>query len=261
MIFDLQACTFRLSARSVLRFPPTAAGNVIRGALGKALRDASADDYSRIFSPASKGVGPSGLADRPRPFVLRCATLNDRTVQPHESFCVCLNLFDATALEPLTCAFARWAEVISVDRCQMSMDLTPSGPPVSGIRVDFQTPTELKTTGQCATSDFSILLARARDRISTLSSLYGTAPLAVDFRGLAERAKLVKILRSELRRVAVDRLSSRNGQRHSIGGLVGFAEYEGELAEFIPYLEAASWTGVGRHCTWGNGHITTKIMS
>ena len=36
--------------------------------------------------------------------------------------------------------------------------------------------------------DFPILFAGLRDRISTLRSLYGAGPLAVDFRGLAERA-------------------------------------------------------------------------
>jgi len=42
---------------------------------------------------------------------------------------------------------------------------------------------------------------------------------------------------------------------------VGFAEYEGDLTEFIPYLEAAYWTGVGRHSTWGNGQIRTEVLA
>jgi hypothetical protein len=67
-------------------------------------------------------------------------------------------------------------------------------------------------------------------------------------------------VRSELRQVTVARRSGRTGQRHGIGGFVGFAEYEGDLAEFVPYLEAAHWTGVGRHCTWGNGEICTEII-
>jgi hypothetical protein len=172
-----------------------------------------------------------------------------------------INLFDSSALAALTCAFAKWAEVISVEHEQVTLDLHPSGESVRRIRVEFQTPTDLKAKGDSAACDFPILLARARDRISTLRGLYGAGPLTIDFRGLAERAKVVKVLRSELRRLAVDRRSSRNGQRHSVGGWVGFAEYEGDLAEFMPYLEAASWTGVGRHCSWGNGHITTKITA
>ena len=262
MTFDLEACTFRLSARRALRFPPGAAGNVIRGALGKALRESvSAENYARIFAPAGNGAGPSGLADRPRPFVLRCAALNGRIVQPGESFCFGLHLFDAApALETISEAFNRWAIVDSLERRQVSLDLRPRPDPVDRIRVEFLTPTELKAKGQSPIRDFSSLLARARDRISTLRSLYGAGPLDVDFRGLTERAQLVETTRRQLRNVAVQRRSGRTGECHSIGGVVGFAEYAGDLAEFVPYLEAASWTGVGRHCTWGNGHIATKII-
>ena len=33
-------------------------------------------------------------------------------------------------------------------------------------------------------------------------------------------------------------------------------EYEGELGEFVPFLRAAEWTGVGRQTSWGKGAIT-----
>ncbi|MCU1257176.1 MAG: hypothetical protein JWO80_61, partial [Bryobacterales bacterium] len=44
----------------------------------------------------------------------------------------------------------------------------------------------------------------------------------------------------------------------SIGGFLGTAEYEGELAEFLPYLQAAKWTGVGRQSVWGKGEISVE---
>ena len=47
----------------------------------------------------------------------------------------------------------------------------------------------------------------------------------------------MKTVRCELTRVAVERRSSRTGQRHGIGGFIGIAEYEGDLAEFLPYLQ------------------------
>jgi hypothetical protein len=236
------------------------AGNVLRGALGKALREtASAEDYRRIFEPA--GRGPSGLSDWPRPFVIRCAALHGRILQPGDRFCFGLHLFDVRnpALEHFKQAFAKWADLISVEQASVSVDLDARCAPVSRIRVEFQTPTDLKS-GAGDAQDFSVLLARARDRVSTLRGLYGGGPLEIDFRGLAERARSVKTVRSELRQVAVERRSSRTGQRHGIGGLVGFTEYEGDLAEFLPFLKAASFTGVGRHCTWGNGQIHTEIL-
>ena len=183
-------------------------------------------------------------------------------MQPGDRFCFDLHLFDTLdpALEHFTKAFAQWAELISVDHRSVIVDLGAQPNPVSRIRVQFQTPTELKAASGDAI-DFAVLLARARDRVSTLRSLYGAGPLEIDFRGLAQRARAVKTVRTELQPVMVERHSSRTGQRHGIGGLVGFAEYEGDVAEFLPYLEAASWTGVGRHCTWGNGQIHTEILN
>jgi hypothetical protein len=257
VIFHLLACQFQLSARRVIQFPDGMAGNVLRGALGSVLREvASAEDYARIFEPAA-GAGPSGFSDPPRPFVIRAAALNGRVIEAGERFCFGLNVFDSS-LDHFTRAFAHWADLTSVEHAPVTVDFSPRTDPVSRIRVELQTPTELKSTG--APDDFSVLLARARDRVSTLRSLYGDGPLDIDFRALAKRARSVKLVRSELRRVTLQRRSTRTGQRHGIGGLVGFAEYAGDLAEFMPYLEAAHWTGVGRHCTWGNGQIATTIL-
>jgi hypothetical protein len=261
--FDVLACQFQLAARRVIRFPPGMAGNVLRGALGNALREvASAEDYQRIFEPAETTTGPSGLSNRPRPFVIRGAALSGRSVQPGERFCFDLHLFDTSnpALEHFMKAFAQWADVVSAEQTSIAIDLNSGSVPVSRIRAEFQTPTELKAGGRVGNAEFPVLLARARDRVSTLRGLYGSGPLEIDFRGLAERARTVNTVRSQLRRVAVERRSSRTGQRHGIGGFVGFAEYEGDLAEFLPYLEAAHWTGVGRHCTWGNGEIQTRVL-
>jgi hypothetical protein len=261
--FHLEACRFQLSARDAIQFPLGMAGNVLRGALGNALHQvACAEDYARIFEPGSFGNRPSGLSNWPRPFVLRVPELEGRTFEPDERFCFGLNLFDTRSgvLDQFTRAFSQWADLVSVERQPVAVDLSPRTAPVSRIRVAFQTPIELKANGQNAKGEFSVLLARARDRVSTLRSLYGAGPLEIDFRGLAERARSVKTLRCELRRIAVERRSSRTGQRHGIGGLIGFADYEGDLAEFLPYLEAAHWTGVGRHCTWGSGEITTTIL-
>jgi CRISPR/Cas system endoribonuclease Cas6 (RAMP superfamily) len=53
----------------------------------------------------------------------------------------------------------------------------------------------------------------------------------------------------------VKRRSGRTGQVHSIGGFTGEADYEGELAEFLPWLRAARWVGVGRQTVWGKGDV------
>ena len=77
---------------------------------------------------------------------------------------------------------------------------------------------------------------------------------------MAERAAAIRMTRCELEHVDAERLSGSTGQRHSLGGFIGVAEYEGDLAEFVPYLEIARWTGVGRQTVWGKGEIAWEII-
>lgn len=138
----------------------------------------------------------------------------------------------------------------------LALDLTTTEEPVTRLRVRFVIPTELKSGQQiAATPEFGILAARMRDRISTLRELYGGGPLDIDFRAFGERAASVRMTRCEIQSVDVTRRSSRTGQVHPIGGFLGEADYEGDLAEFVPYLKAAQWTGVGRQTVWGKGEI------
>jgi CRISPR/Cas system endoribonuclease Cas6 (RAMP superfamily) len=98
-------------------------------------------------------------------------------------------------------------------------------------------------------------MARARDRVSELCSLYGDGPLAIDFVEFGRRAATVNIRKCAITRVEARRFSSRTGQSHGLGGFVGWAEYEGDLGEFVPLLQAAQIAGVGRQTTWGKGEI------
>jgi CRISPR/Cas system endoribonuclease Cas6 (RAMP superfamily) len=72
---------------------------------------------------------------------------------------------------------------------------------------------------------------------------------------MGDRAAAVRMTRCDLQQTEADRLSSRTGQRHPLGGFVGEAEYEGELAEFLPYLRLGKWVGVGRQTVWGKGEM------
>jgi len=250
--------------------------------------------YARLFEPtAITHEGPSGLADHPRPFVFRALHLDAQTFAPGQPFHFDLNLFDTNAatIAYLILTFAQLArdglgpqrskvELIAVSKRNhlddpaltiyqdglirnqdglrpLTIDLTPTFEPISHVRVRFITPTELKG-GQklAARPDFGVLATRARDRVSTLRELYSAdGPLPIDFRGFGDRANAIKMTRCDIRDINVQRRSSRTGQNHSIGGFVGEAEYEGDLTEFVPYLRAAKWTGIGRQTVWGKGEI------
>lgn len=245
--FDLYPLRFRFATCKLRDFST----NTLRGAFGSALKKLDADAYAGFFAPKrAEGSGPSGLADPPRPFVFRL-------LGPLE---VGLNLFLTRdpAVELFTRVMAELGTVISVAGTEpLRLSLCVPEPKVCRLRVHFLTPTELKGAEQ---PEFGILLARIRDRVSTLRELYGEGPLAMDFKAFGERASRVAMARCELVPVAAERTSRGTGQRHSLGGFTGVAEYEGDLAEFLPFLEIARWTGVGRQTVWGKGEIAYETF-
>jgi hypothetical protein len=132
---------------------------------------------------------------------------------------------------------------------------------VNAVAIEFLTPTELKGgEGLISRPEFPVLLARVRDRLSTLRSLYGPGPLDIDFAGMTARASEISMGRCEIRESGITRRSSRTGQQHLLGGFIGAAEYRGSLTEFVPFLEAAQWTGVGRQTVWGKGQLSVRAL-
>lgn len=248
--------------------------------------------YARVFEPFADGA-PSGFADPPRPFVFRARHLDGARIAPGHPFWFEVNLFDTdpAVAASFVLAFAQLAEfgigprrgkaalrsVWHLDsgglkmRClydgaahRMSsggapvrLDFAPKPVPGGQIQVRFVTPTELKLGERLASEPaFPVLAARLRDRISSLGALYGDGPLPIDFKAFAERAAGIRLTRWDGAHVHVERHSSRTGMTHPLGGFVGTAEYEGVLDEFVPYLEAGRWTGVGRQTVFGNGEIS-----
>lgn len=287
MTFDFYRFRFLFSALDPIVFPPGQPGNILRGAFGKAFRGIvclpecpgargcpkiQICEYARIFDPYS-AEGPSGFAERPRPFVFRAAGLDGKSVQTGERFWFDVHLFDTREppRDSFTQAFEQLAknglgpqrgraDLTAVEQNLISINFAANPVTVQNLRVEFVSPTELKSRDTLVTRpDFEVLFARARDRVSALRAMYGAGPLDIDFRAMGERAAAVRLTACELRQVGARRRSSRNGQMHGIGGFVGAAEYAGELGEFLPYLDAAQWTGVGRQCVWGKGELRLKF--
>ena len=261
-------------ARDDIRFPEGKAANVLRGGFGHSLREiAPAHLYTRIFEPKSSGSGPSGMADPPRPFLFRAWNLDGLQVAKHDDFYFDVHIFGhAEHADTITAALDHLfeqgagvgrgrAKLTAIADEWIAASLEPPGP-VKQVKVRFLTPTELKHEGRVwSQPDFPILVRRVRDRISALMWLYGPGLPELDSQLFAEVAQQVRTVRSDIDVRQVARTSGRTGQSHGIGGMVGEAEYAGPLEAFIPLLHAAYYTGVGRHTVWGNGCISTEIVS
>lgn len=264
MSLQVECTKYRFRALDTLVFPQGTAGNRLRGALGRILKTRYPEHYESIFAP--HGTGPSGFADTPRPFVLRVSNLDGKTFVAGSEFDVEANIFDAGTLPVFQNAITELGreglgELLTTQIRHLHVSLLPDPEPLTRLRVDFLTPTELKCDGVIVPKpDFPVLFRRIRDRVSTLCALYGAGPLDIDFQGLALRAEQVGMTSCKVRKVRAERRSGSTGQVHSLGGFVGEAEYEGELQEFVPYLEAAQWTGVGRQTVWGKGEIVVTRL-
>ena len=285
LLFRRLRFTFR--ALEDISFAPGSVGNTIRGAMGNILRsiacnpkcvsardceDSKVCAYARIFEPRA-ALGPSGFGDVPRPFVIRAAHLDAGFVEKGKTFSFFLNIFDTDqSLEQVLAeAYERWGvsgravltEAVGVDwdgqACAGPLAIPLAAIPSDRVRVHFVTPVELKGWTDPERPEFGVLFARARDRCGTLRALYGDGPLSIDFRELGERSRAVHLIDSRMMPVEAERRSSRTGQRHSIGGWTGWAEYAGEMGDFLPFIAAGKWTGVGRHTAWGNGEIHLKF--
>ena len=315
--FSLYAIRFYFRAIDPIYFPPGKAANIFRGAFGHIFRRLACVPqcksakscnwretcpYARLFEPIAIGVsGPSGLADRPRPFALRAMHLDGKVLAPGATFFLDLNLFDPqpSVVGYLALTFAQLVReglgpkrgrVELTSACLLTesgevdstifengseatkrflpplrLDLTPvpeQKKSIHRLRIRFMTPTELKIGQQLASRpEFFILASRIRDRLSALRELYGAGPLDLDFRRFGEQSKTIQLVDCNLNHVDLNRHSSRTGQTHPIGGFTGEAEYEGNLRPFLPFLYAAQWTGVGRQTVWGKGQIAIVVPS
>ena len=268
-----------------------ALGTVLRKMAGSGdVPGATRPAYFRLFAP-TRTARASGFADPPRPFVLRAAALDGHCIEAGDAFHFDLYLFEHSeqALPQLALAFSQLAqdglgphrarvELQSIElldeTCRPSLTVFANGrivascprplvlplsderAQISRIQVAFATPTELKSDGVLATTpEFGVLFARLRDRIAALCNLYGSGPLQIDFREMGVRAGQVHLVDSALEWRDEERRSSRTGQTHPLGGFTGTVTYEGDLAEFLPWLKAGYWTGVGRQTVWGKGLI------
>jgi hypothetical protein len=254
--------------------------------------------YAQLFEPTAIIPSPSGFGDWPRPFVLRAANLDGHTVSPAEFFHFDVHLFhlNEAALAYFVLSFAQLAEeglgpgrgrailtsVRSLDAsrqtglliydgthiqfprtpCPIKLSLQATSTPVSRLRLEFQTPTELKgNEGILNEPIFAILFKRVRDRLSDLRKFYGEGPLDLDFVGMGHRAESVRMVSCRLNHIAMKRRAGHSNESHPLGGFIGEAEYEGALAEFVPFLAAGYWTGVGRQTVWGKGVIRVVEIS
>jgi hypothetical protein len=223
-----------------------------------------------LFAPQRDGPGPSGFADPPRPFVLRSWHLDTSQFHAGESFWFDVHQFEPGDAFVLACERLRelgaargGVELERVEGSNIAIDLGGAAAGCQGLRIEFVSPTELKDQSKLVIKpEFGIVARRLITRIANLRTTYQQCPPAIDFSTLFEAADKVRMTAHQTECMYADRFSTRTKQTHPLGGFIGWAEYEGTgLEAFIPYLQAGTYTGIGRQTVWGKGAIEFNLRS
>ncbi|MDQ0157387.1 CRISPR system precrRNA processing endoribonuclease RAMP protein Cas6 [Robertmurraya andreesenii] len=127
----------------------------------------------------------------------------------------------------------------------------------SNVQLYFVTPARIKYQGHYIdTPDFHKIFRSAVRRITSLLYYHHKQQqLDIDFKELFKKAEKVKLVHSDVSWYDWERYSNRQKERMKLGGIVGKATYEGDLEPFIPWLQLAEWTHIGKNTTFGLGKI------
>ncbi len=151
-------------------------------------------------------------------------------------------------------ASVTWEDVIRRGRQRFGLD---SDGNARRITIDFETMTRLVyQEGLIGRPEFHIIIRNLLRRVSSLAYFHHGKPLEADFKMLIADAETVRLSANDTRWVDWERYSNRQGTRMTMGGLVGTAVYEGELAKFLPWLYLGEYVHVGKGATFGLGKYT-----
>lgn len=152
------------------------------------------------------------------------------------------------------CVYSDADRLVRTHDGSVSLAECAAGAGPSRVAVRFLTWTRLKHESHWARRpEFHILFRRLLGRISSLAVFHCGVRLDLDFVGLIEQAKLVRLAENRTHWGSWSRYSSRQRRAIELDGLLGEAVYEGDLEPFWPFLVFGQWTHVGKNATFGLG--------
>ncbi len=122
------------------------------------------------------------------------------------------------------------------------------------LHLQFLTPTRLKFDGRLSPDlEFHILFRNLLRRISLLSYFHCGEELDLDFKGLIEKSREVKVQKEKLSWFDWERYSNRQDTKMMMGGFIGSITFEGDLEPFLPFLLLGEYIHVGKGTSFGLG--------
>jgi hypothetical protein len=129
----------------------------------------------------------------------------------------------------------------------------------SSVTVRFATPLLIrknKKSQAIREPSFADLVQFAWQRAWALGSAWGSGVPSWAPEELVSKAALVETVESDLHWIDWGRQSRRQGRTVEMGGVLGHATFQGDLAPFLPLLAFISVVHLGAGVTTGNGKLT-----
>jgi hypothetical protein len=124
------------------------------------------------------------------------------------------------------------------------------------LKLYLESPLRIKFNGRFQKNiTFDMIVRNLLRRLQLLSTFYCDGPDFVDFTSLIEKSKEVKVIDKKINWQQQMRFSYRQEKNVSMGGVSGWIEFAGNLAEFIPYLKIGEFLHLGKGTGLGLGKI------
>lgn len=128
------------------------------------------------------------------------------------------------------------------------------------ISLNFITPTRIVVNGDLVVDlEFHHLIRSLLRRISTLSYFHYGKRMDIDFKGLIQRASSVKVRERNTKWHDWERYSTRQDTRMKMGGFIGNVIFEGDLTEFMPFIELGEILHAGKGTSFGLGRYRIDL--
>ncbi len=129
------------------------------------------------------------------------------------------------------------------------------------VTLTYKTPLRIKYQNRLAPElPFHVLVRAMLRRIASLETAFGGGEPTLDYRGLVERAKMVRTAENRLAWFDWRRYSNRQQQEMLMGGMLGSVTYEGDIGEYLPLIDYCAEVHVGKQTTFGLGRFSVEVQ-
>lgn len=151
----------------------------------------------------------------------------------------------------------------SVNEVLHGRDVLSYLPSKAGIvGINLLTPLRIKADGDLISSvQFQHLTRSLLRRISSIMAFHQGIQLGLDYAGISERSRQIKLTKDFSSWYEFERYSQRQDSRMKMGGVVGKVEYTGDLTEFLPFLEIGRWVLAGKNSVFGLGQFDYVVRN